>query len=383
MSSHYPLFERARTRASLVLLMATLGVSLSLSQAEVLIDGRPSVRFENQSARFIVDLAGGSFREFALRDHPVNPLHWGHPQPGNVSPKVMGHFLCLDRWGPPSEAEGKNGMPYHGEAGRVIWDIDEDVHDHDGLLHGMLSAHLPMAGLRIHRSIQMPADQALVVIEETVTNENALGRPYNMVQHPSIGPPFLTRNTVVDANGRRGFAQGGSLPNPEEPSAYWPQAVNRDGERVNLRHLHEDHDPNVASFAIDESIGWVTAATPEHGLLIAYLWPTADYPWLDIWRNVVDGEPQARGLEFGTTGLHQPFPILMEKGRIFGRRLFEYLDAGESATKRFATFLLKIPSDYTGVGAIEIGPTAITITERANGRNRSHTIPLNGIELDW
>ena len=352
------------------------------SNSETLFKDRASLVFKNASAQLVIDLAGGSYRELRFLDQTLNPLNWGQPRPGNTDPKVIGHFLCLDRWGPPSAAEGANGMPYHGEAGRVLWQVDEAVHEHDGIGHASMSASLPMAGLRITRSIQFAPEQAVAMIHETVTNQNKLGRPYNMVQHPSIGPPFLTENTVVDANGRKGFAQGGSLPNPEEPSFYWPQAQNQDGELVNLRHLHGDHNPNVTSFTIDDSIGWVTAATPEAGLLIGYIWPTSDYPWLDIWRNSEGGKPTARGLEFGTTGLHQPFPILMEKGRIFGKRIFEYLDANESATKRFAVFLLKIPNDFSGVGQLSVDTENIKLTERSGGQNREFNIPLNGLNLD-
>jgi hypothetical protein len=352
-------------------------------RAVELVDGRSSLIFENSKSRLVIDLAGGSYREFRFLDGTVNPFNWGQPRPGVTNPKVMGHFLCLDRWGPPSVSEGANGMPYHGEAGSVVWQVDEEVHSQDGAAHASMHAMLPLAGIGIRRSIQVAADQPVALIRETVTNRNKLGRPYNMVQHPSIAPPFLTENTVVDANGRKGFAQGGTLPNPEEPSFHWPQALNRDGGIVNLRHLHGDHDPGVTSFAIDEPIGWVTAATPETGLLIGYLWPTADYPWLDIWRNSSNGKPSARGLEFGTTGLHQPFPVLMEKGRIFGRTIFEYLDANESATKRFAVFLLRIPADFVGVGDVRLTSEEIVVTERRESGARTLTIPLNGLDLGF
>lgn len=359
-----------------------LALTLPTGKAASLVQGRESVVLQNTDARLVIDLAGGSLREFRFIEQRNNPLNWGQPQPGNTAPKVMGHFLCLDRWGPPSESEGANGMPYHGEAGRQVWQVNEDVHEHDGIAHTTMSASLPLAGLNVIRSLQMAPRQAVVLIHETVTNENKLGRPYNMVQHPSIGPPFLTEETIVDANGRKGFAQGGALPNPEEPSFYWPQALNQDGQSINLRHLHGDHHPNVTSFTIDESVGWVTAATPQQGLLIGYLWPTSDYPWLDIWRNSRDGKPNARGLEFGTTGLHQPFPILMEKGRIFGRRLFEYLDAGESTTKRYAMFLLTIPNDFQGVGQLRLTSEAIQLTERGDS-SREFKVPLNGLPLDF
>ena len=57
--------------------------------------------------------------DFHLSDLAVNPLTWDS-KGKDPEPRPMGHFLCLDRWGAPSPAEEKNGMPYHGEyAGHV------------------------------------------------------------------------------------------------------------------------------------------------------------------------------------------------------------------------------------------------------------------------
>ena len=72
----------------------------------------------------------------------------------------------------------------------------------------------------------------------------------------------------------------------------------------------------------------------------------------------------------------------MEKGSIFGRKIFEYLDANESITKRFAVFLLRIPKDFSGVAQLTVGEDQIHITERAGGKNREFNIPLNGLNLD-
>src|SRR5437867_4003732 len=83
-----------------------------------------------------------------------------------------------------------------------------------------------------------------------------------------------------------------------------------------LRRLSADPNPNVVSYAIDDEYGWVTAATPNQGILIGYIWKTSDYPWVSLWRDTQNGRPSARGLEFGTTGLHQPYPALVRKGRI-------------------------------------------------------------------
>ena len=169
------------------------------------------------------------------------------------------------------------------------------------------------------------------------------------------------------------------MPYPEEPSFYWPQALNQDGQSVNLRRLSSDPNPNVVSYTIDETHGWVTAATPSRGLLIGYVWKTSDYPWVSLWRDVRDGKPAARGLEFGTTGLHQPFPILVKKSRIWDRQLFEHLDASEITTKSYTAFLLKIPSDFGGVESVKLAGTKLIVRERIGGKAREFTIEAAGL----
>ena len=132
----------------------------------------------------------------------------------------------------------------------------------------------------------------------------------------------------------------------------------------------------VTSFVIDDALGWVTAASPTSGLLIGYLWKTSDYPWVNLWRNARDGKPDARGLEFGTTGLHQPFPVLTRKKTIFGRPLYQHLDAGETISKAYLVFILEIPRDFGGVQDLGLGQDRITIRERAAASPRSISVDL-------
>jgi hypothetical protein len=296
-----------------------------------------------------------------MKELPLNPLRWNAENAG-TEPRSMAHFLCLDRWGQPSEAEGRNGMPFHGEATRVMWN-----EEHAGGGDARLSAKLPLAGLAVTRRARIHPSQALLMVTESVTNQNKLGRPYNMVQHPTIGPPFLDASVVVDANARRGFMQSSPLPNPEEPPVWWPQAL-KDGQPVNLRHLTSDPMPNVVSYVVEEEFGWVTATNAAKGLLLGYLWRTSEYPWLNIWRHVdTNGSPLARGLEFGTTGLHQPFPVLLHKGKIFDRPIFSWLEPGETHTRSYAAFLFRVPKDYRGVERVIYSGGRLVVKERDGG----------------
>ena len=76
------------------------------------------------------------------------------------------------------------------------------------------------------------------------------------------------------------------------------------------------------------------------------------------------GRPAARGLESGNTGLHQPYPILVAKGSIFGRPIYKFLDAGETATRFYAGFLTKIPAGYNGVGAVTYSGGKLVVRKR-------------------
>src|SRR5204862_3470360 len=137
----------------------------------------------------------------------------------------------------------------------------------------------------------------------------------------------------------------------------------QDGKPVVMRRLTTDPEPNVVSYTIDQEYGWVTACNPARGLLIGYLWRTSEYPWFNAWRHVESGKPLARGLEFGTTGLHQPFPVLVAKGSIFGRPLYEYIDANQTKSKSYACFLFKIPKDFKGIARLNYTGSRLILQE--------------------
>jgi hypothetical protein len=339
------------------------------AEPQTTVNNRPALVIEGKAAKLVMDLGGGSFSDFHLADGGVNPLTWDSKTSG-TAPRMMGHFLCLDRWGAPSEAELKNGMPYHGEAPNVSWRVTVPSSTKGKHVEAEVSASLPMAGLEVRRRIRLSRDAAFFTVAEAVTNRNKLGRIYNMVQHPTIAPPFLDEKTIVDANAKRGLMQDSPLPDPEKLAVEWPHASKK-GQQVDLRALTNDPDPNVVSYVIDDDYGWTTASSPTSGLLIGYIWKTSEYPWFSAWRDVAKSRPSARGLEFGTTGLHQPFPILVKKGRIFDRPLYVHLDAGQTEARSYACFLMKIPKDYKGVDKIIYERGRLRVQERGGGRELS------------
>ena len=158
----------------------------------------------------------------------------------------------------------------------------------------------------------------------------------------------------------------------------WPEAV-VDGDSTDLRYLSGDDSwwQSVVTFSVDEKkeFGWVTAVNPSLNLMIGYFWPTADYPWLNLWQSISNSKPFARGLEFGSTGLHQPWPTVLEIDTILGKKLYEEINVDDTITKSYYTFLSEIPGDYKGVESVSMDGNKIKIEEY--GLNPTRSIDLN------
>jgi len=321
------------------------------------------VKMENNNILLLVNLNGGSYFDFHLKDMPINPINW-HTK-DSVKPAFMGHFLCFDRWGPPSAAEKANGFRHHGEVNTESWELLTAPQIIDGRSTSSMMCKLPMAGLQLTRKMELSADEPVFFVTEDIRNLNRNGRMFNIVQHVSIAPPFLDKSTLFDNNTLQGFEdrEDGSL-DQDETILKWPE-VNHNGEKVNLRQF-EGEWPRVSSFVYNQNdkYGWVTACNPGKKLMLGYIWETEDYPWINFWRSMENGVPMAFGMEFGTTGLHEPFPVVAKKGKIFDRNIYAFIDANEVISKSFTAFLAKIPEDYKGVEKIEISNSLIIIKEK-------------------
>lgn len=321
------------------------------------------MKIENKNIVLQVNLNGGSYFDFHFKDMLVNPINWRNEDPDN--PPFMGHFLCFDRWGPPTEAEKKNGFPHHGEANIVDWELLSEPQKKNGLIESSMKCWLPMGGLQLKRDIKLSEEDPVFFVKEEIKNQNKYGRMFNMVQHVTIAPPFLDNCTLFDNNTEKGFEnkEDGTL-DQEYPVLKWPE-INYKEKKFSLRQFQNDW-PRVSSFVLNsnDQYGWATACNPQKGFMLGYVWKREDYPWINFWRSMEKGLPKAFGMEFGTTGLHEPFPVVAKKGKIFGQNIYDFIDADEVIEKTFMAFLAKIPEDYNGVEKIEVNGPLLTIKEK-------------------
>ncbi len=362
----------------LFMLLAIAGGSLFAQPVAGKLEGT-QLRFIGEIATATFELGGGGLIDFRLHQIPnINPLNWDSSnQPADVRPRPRGHFICMDRWGAPSDAEGKRGMPFHGEAPHVSWSVNNT--SPSNLANSVMRCDLPVAGLSIDRNVYFEKDSSAILVTEVVTNRGPLGRIYNFVQHPSIAPPYLNENTRIDSNATAGFSQSGTVPVTADQATVWPKVTLAD-QIADLRAFRNNgpdgSDVSSFIFSSETQTGWVTAVDPASGLLLGYLWPTADYPWLNIWRQRANGQVVARGLEFGTTGYHQPYATLVKQHQILGRPLFDYLDCDQSRGRTYVVFLAVLPQDFRGVASVECHSNHAVITEDSDGQRRTLQVKL-------
>jgi hypothetical protein len=255
----------------------------------------------------------------------------------------------------------KAGVPHNGQAVRDKWQLE--TFQKSGVAKMTIKA--PLDGIAVERIVRMDAKSAAYKVTEKVKNITTMGRLFNIVQHATIGAPFLDSTTLIDSNAKQGFLQSMCYPNPAAYEFQFPNAyVDSTKAPLNLRTSY-NKDSYVSTHIFADSIGWIVAATPSKGLLVGYVWKTADYPWLNLWQQWVDGKLWAKGLEFGTTGVGKSYQdLLAVDTRFHGRSSFFFLDATETVEKSYISFEMEIPEDFKGVESFVLGKTGINIIEK-------------------
>jgi hypothetical protein len=98
---------------------------------------------------------------------------------------IMGHNLCLDIFGGPSDAEAAAGLTAHGEGSVVRYDIESD----GSVMRA--AAFFPLAQIYFERRIELRG--RTLRIAESVENRGAVDRPIGWTQHVTLGHPFLEK----------------------------------------------------------------------------------------------------------------------------------------------------------------------------------------------
>ncbi|MGZ5247599.1 MAG: hypothetical protein ACXWV5_11215, partial [Flavitalea sp.] len=238
---------------------------------------------QNDFVKLVIDPVGGSFTEFSTVPGGINPLDFKliHTEPsGEIAFK--GHFLCLGNWGDPSPGEKESGLNKHGEFVKLKWEFDKSGNEI------MMNATSGLEGIHINRFVSLTGDSSCIKVSEVISNTTSRGRIYNMVQHPTIAGDFLNEKTVVNCNSTLGFDYLNTGENLLS-SGRWPVYLTAEEKEINLETPHLEYSSVFPTIVDAESeYGWITAYSPDHQLLLGYVWKRADYPWINHWIHFAD-----------------------------------------------------------------------------------------------
>jgi hypothetical protein len=348
------------------LLLACLVLAATVSaQRPVDSDVRPSVTVANDKLDLTVLLNGGTLAKLVLS-----------ADPDKTSPfATMGHFLCLDGFGSPSEQELAAGMPFHGEASKQLWKA-ASPQSSGKLTTIRIESSLPLAQENISRTFEIVGGESVVYVESELENLVATDRPVSWAEHATLGPPFLEKGKlVVDMPGAQCRVRA------EKPHALpnrlvflrdfiWPMAPTVDGGRADLRSVPEQNYLDLATCQMDpkRTLGFVTALHTGKRLLFGYVFRREEYPWVMSWMNYTGNARAARGMEFST----QPFDVshreTVEANPMFGTPTFRWMPAKSKIRSRFLLFYTPAPEGFTQVSDITLAAGILTIEDRAAGK---------------
>lgn len=301
-----------------------------------------------------VTAEGGHIAEILHKQSGVNPL-WVPPWPsiepstysleknpeyGNDAESkllsgIMGHNLCLDLFGGPSEEEAAAGMTVHGEGSVARYKIsftDREMNT---------SCELPAAQLKFERRMRL--DGQLVLLSETVENVSILDRPIAWTEHVTLGPPFLEKGvTQFRAPGTKGHTVS------SKSDFDWPMA-NRDGVKDDLRV-----QTNAAESGTFDSVlmdphrdrAYFFAYHPKTKVLLGYVWKRADFPWLGLWTENYErklapwsGRTLTRGMEFGASPVAESRRAMIERNTLFGVPAYRWIPAKSKLHAEYCAFI--------------------------------------------
>ena len=176
-----------------ILLLTTVGSSLLLAQRATVFESRPATALENDRLELLVLNKGGAFASLVLKDDPgkMNPM-WNPVALARRAGQAerfgdsVGHFVCVDGFGPTSKEERAAGFEGHGEAHRQAW--ERLSAERAGKVQRIKwGATLPLVQEVFTRQVELVDGEQVVYIDGELESLVAFDRPANWAEHATIG----------------------------------------------------------------------------------------------------------------------------------------------------------------------------------------------------
>src|SRR5579863_2680428 len=246
-------------RRLLIILTACVAVAQSPSGPQSsTFEGQPAVSLSNDKLEMTVMVRGSSIASLVMTDDAQklspywNPSRLGR-ELGRTVPFTgfLGHFVCVDGFGPASAEERAAGLPMHGEA--HVTNFQVSAGKATGGTSLTFTAKLPIVQELFTRSFRMVAGESVVYVDSQLENLMGFDRPVNWAEHATVAAPFLAPNvTTVEVSGSRSqtrpYVESPGLGKGQNPTQRrltsgqdftWPMAPGLDGKTIDLRSTPE------------------------------------------------------------------------------------------------------------------------------------------------
>lgn len=341
-------------------------------------EGIPALVLSNDKLDLTVLTQGGAFVNLVLKDDPEkmspywNPIRYARETGGRRAGNSLGHFVCVDGFGPVSPEEKEAGLSGHGEAHTLDWET-KLVRKEGPTGVVTQSVKLPILQEIFTRTLRVVDGESVVYVQSELESLLGFDRPVNWGEHATIGAPFLDAGvTVVDMPAKRAQTRPdkpGTLPMRLVPGKdfTWPMAPGAKGKKVDVRASPNppnslDHTTSLMDPA--RKLAFVTALNPAKRLILGYVFRREDYPWVQSWDNYSPDRRMARGMEFATQPYDVPRRETIQTNAMFGAPTYRWLPAKSKIESRYLLFYAHAPEGFRKVDDVRLEGGKLIIEDR-------------------
>lgn len=182
----------------------------------------------------------------------------------------------------------------HGEAWNVPWECVVERNSADEVV-ARLTCRLMKSPLVIEKRLTLRSGEAVLHIDETITNDSPEEIEYMWGHHPAFGAPFLSEDCVIDVPASKVAVH--SFPTDdnrrfERGKVFdWPNMTTRSGEIVDGSRIPgpESKGSDELCF-IDMREGWYALTNQAKNVGFALEWDLQAFPYLWYWSVFGGGE---------------------------------------------------------------------------------------------
>jgi hypothetical protein len=338
----------------------------------------PAIILSNDKLELTVLTDGGALANLILRDDPGkmspywNPIRYARETGAKRSGAAVGHFVCVDGFGPVSAEERDAGLSGHGEAHTLAWEI-KLAHKSGSTGTLTQSVKLPIAQEIFTRTLRMVDGENVIYVQSQLESLLGFDRPVNWGEHATIGSPFLEPGvTVVDMPAKRAQTR------PDKPGALpmrlasgkdftWPMAPMAGGKKVDVRaspKIPNSLDHTTCLMDPKRQLVFVTALNPSKRLILGYVFRREDYPWVQSWEHYSPDLRMARGMEFATQPYDVPRRQTIETNTMFDAPTYRWLPAKSKIESRYLLFYAHAPEGFRKVDDVRLDGGKLVIEDR-------------------